>query len=339
MRVLVTGGAGYIGSHACKALAAAGHEPIVFDNLSTGNRWAVRWGPLVEADLANTGSIQATLAEYRPRAVMHFAASAYVGESAAEPRKYFRNNVVNTLNLLDSMIDRGVRMFLFSSTCATYGNPSVIPILESHPQWPVNPYGESKLFIERVLKWYQSAYGLRPLTLRYFNAAGADMDGEIGEEHEPETHLIPLAIRAALGRGKPLNIFGKDYPTPDGTCIRDYIHVQDLADAHVKALQLLDASGVTAPTACNLGTGQGYSVLEVVRAVEDVCGARVHLGFSARRAGDPPILIAGTDGARSLGWQPRLSTLTKIIESSWRWFAKRSPAGGAVAAGPSTTLI
>src|ERR1035437_10249942 len=255
MRVLVTGGAGYIGSHTCKALAAAGHEPIFFDNLSSGHRWAVRWGPLVEADLSDADSIHATLERYRPAAVMHFAASAYVGESVTDPRKYFRNNVQNSLHLLDAVLDVGVNTVVLSSTCATYGVPKIVPIPESHPQRPVNPYGESKLFIERALRWYGEAYGLRSLALRYFNAAGADPERELGEDHDPETHLIPLAVAAALGDQAPLQVFGTDYPTTDGTCIRDYVHVSDLADAHVAALRVTLGANRGHACALNLGTG------------------------------------------------------------------------------------
>src|SRR5438874_2844608 len=270
IRVLVTGGAGYIGSHTAKLLARSGFEPVVLDNLSTGHRWAVKWGPMIEGDLSDAGLIREVIGAYKVRAVIHFAASAYVGESMKSPRKYFRNNVANALNLLESLIDMGVGYVVFSSTCSTYGIPRKVPISESHFQDPINPYGESKRMVERLLHWYGTAYGLRYMALRYFNAAGADPDGEIGEEHEPETHLIPLILRAALGRGKPVEIYGTDYPTRDGTAIRDYIHVSDLADAHVRALRDLDAGGASA--ALNLGIGQGHSVREVIAAVERIGG-------------------------------------------------------------------
>ena len=230
--ILVTGGAGYVGSHACKALARAGYRPVVYDNLSRGQREAVRWGPLVEGDLADATRLSAALAEHRVSAVMHFAAFAYVGESVAEPALYYRNNVGGTLSLLEAMRQAGVGEIVFSSTCATYGTPDAVPIREDAPQRPVNPYGETKLAIERALHWYGQAYGLRSVALRYFNAAGADPEGEIGEYHEPETHLVPLVLQAALGQRPQIDIYGTDYPTPDGTAIRDYIHVQDLADAH-----------------------------------------------------------------------------------------------------------
>lgn len=253
--VLVTGGAGYIGSHACKALARAGFRPIAYDNLSYGHTGAVKWGPLVDGDIADGPRLRAVLSAERVVAVMHFAAFAYVGESMSDPAKYFRNNTTGTLALLDAMRDVGVDRMVFSSTCATYGIPGEVPISESAPQRPVNPYGESKLMIERVLDWYDQAYETKSVCLRYFNAAGADLDGEIGEDHEPETHLIPLAIKAALGQGPALSIFGTDYPTPDGTAIRDFIHVEDLAEAHVQALRHLLHGGQSLKL--NLGTGRG----------------------------------------------------------------------------------
>lgn len=318
-RVLVTGGAGYIGSHACKALANAGFEPITFDNLSTGNRWAVKWGPLVEADLADVAAIASTLDLYRPAAVVHFAASAYVGESVMDPRKYFRNNVQNTLNLLDAMMDAGVNRIVFSSTCATYGIPDLVPIPETHAQRPINPYGESKLFIERALHWYGQAYGLSSLALRYFNAAGADPEGDLGEDHVPETHLLPLAIGAALGTHPPVKVFGTDYPTPDGTCIRDYIHVSDLAEAHLAALRALFRPRSANDAALNLGTGIGHSVLEVTACVRAVLGKEVPCEFAPRRLGDPPRLVAQSPAQTAIGWSPRHSALTSIVASACRW--------------------
>ncbi len=290
MRVLVTGGAGYIGSHAAKALAMAGHEPVVLDNLSSGHRWAVKWGPLLEWDLANSEGLRPFLEKERVEAVLHFAASLLVGESVQNPRKYFWNNVVNTLRLLDVMLEAGIRRIVFSSSAATYGNPQKVPIPENHPKEPVNPYGETKLAMERALQWYGNAYEMRWVALRYFNAAGADPDGELGESHDPEAHLIPLTIEAALGHRPYVEIYGTDYPTPDGTAIRDYIHVTDLADAHVRALEYLAGGGES--RALNLGTGQGYSVREVIRAVGKVSPCSVPFREGPRRAGDPPILVA-----------------------------------------------
>ncbi len=322
MQILVTGGAGYIGSHTAKALARAGHEPIVLDNLSEGHRWAVKWGRLVEGDLADRELLRETLATYKVDAVIHFAANAYVGESVKNPRKYFRNNVANTLDLLEALVDAGVRHMVFSSTCATYGIPAEVPIQEDQIQIPINPYGESKRFVERVLEWFGKAYGLGWVALRYFNAAGADEAGELGEDHHPETHLIPLAIQCALGERPNLDVYGTDYPTPDGTALRDYIHVTDLAEAHVLALRRLLDGGQSA--ALNLGTGRGHSVREVITAVERVSGGRISVRETARRAGDPPTLIAdATRAHRALGWKPRLSTLETIVATSWKWHSTR----------------
>ncbi|WPD19725.1 UDP-glucose 4-epimerase GalE [Thermaerobacter composti] len=324
--VLVTGGAGYIGSHTTKVLAHAGFQPVVLDDLSTGHRWAVRWGPLIEADLGDRAALSTVLKDYGIQAVVHFAARACVGDSFRDPRGYYRNNVLATLNLLDVMLDAGVNVIVFSSSCAVYGLPEVIPIPESHPQRPVSPYGETKLAVERALHWYSQAYGLRWLALRYFNAAGADPDGELGEVHVPETHLIPRAILAALGRAAPLEIYGTDYPTPDGTAVRDYIHVADLAEAHVLGLQYLLAGGESA--ALNLGTGRGYSVREVLAAVERISGRCVPVRQGPRRPGDPPALIADARRARELlGWRPSRSDLTTIIETAWLWYRSRQPFG------------
>jgi len=320
--ILIVGGAGYIGSQTAKRVAQAGLKPVVFDNLVYGHRWAVKWGPFVEGDLADGALLKDVLEQFKITAVIHFAAYAYVGESVTNPRKYFRNNVAGTLNLLDAMLDAGVRDIVFSSTCATYGVPTKVPIAEDHPQAPVNPYGETKLAIEHALHWYQRAYPLRFAALRYFNAAGADPDGEVGEDHDPETHLIPLALDAALG-GKPLDIYGTDYPTPDGTAVRDYIHVQDLADAHVAALDRL-RDGAT-NLRVNLGTGRGHSVREVIAAVEKVSGKKVPARETGRRAGDPPELVADPRlAAEVLGWQARLSGIDTIVEHAWRWRQKRS---------------
>ena len=316
--VLVTGGAGYIGSHACKALARAGYQPVVFDNISRGHREAVRWGPLVEGDITDRGRLVAALAEYRIEAVMHFAAFAYVGESVADPAMYYRNNLGGTLTLLQAMREAAVDRIVFSSTCATYGTPDSVPIREAAPQCPVNPYGETKLAIERALHWYGEAYGMRSVALRYFNAAGADPDGEIGEIHEPETHLIPLVLQAALGQRSRIDIYGTDYPTPDGTAIRDYIHVQDLAEAHLRALEHLLAGRGSG--ALNLGTGSGHSVREVVRVAEAVSGRRIPCYDTARRAGDPPVLIADPAlAAELLGWRAQISDLETIIRTALAW--------------------
>jgi UDP-arabinose 4-epimerase len=315
--ILIVGGAGYIGSQTAKAVAQAGHQPVVFDNLVYGHKWAVKWGPLIEGDLADGALVRRVLAEHKVTAVIHFAAYAYVGESVTNPRKYFHNNVVNTLNLLDAMVDGGVRDIVFSSTCAVYGEPQRVPISEDNRREPVNPYGDSKLAVEKILRWYGGAYNLRYAALRYFNAAGADPDGELGEDHDPETHLIPLAIEAALG-GRELSIFGTDYPTPDGTAVRDYIHVADLAQAHLLALNTLGAG--TPQLQLNLGTGRGHSVREVVAAVERVSGRKVPAQLVARRAGDPPELVADArQAAAALGWKPRYATLDTIVEHAFRW--------------------
>jgi UDP-glucose-4-epimerase GalE len=320
--VLVTGGAGYIGSHACKALAAAGYTPVTYDNLSRGHRHAVRWGPLVEGDIADRAAVTAALKAHKICAVMHFAAFAYVGESGTDPALYYSNNVSGTLSLLDAMRELGVNRIVFSSSCATYGLPDSVPIRETMAQLPVNPYGETKLAIERVLRWYDPAYGLRSVALRYFNAAGCDRAGGIGEEHDPETHLIPLVLRAALGTAPPVQIFGTDYATPDGTAVRDYIHVDDLAAAHVRALQYLAAGGES--TAVNLATGKGYSVREIIAAVTKAVGHEVPRREAPRRAGDPPALVADPSlAAQVLGWRAQCSDLDTIIQTALAWEMRR----------------
>jgi UDP-arabinose 4-epimerase len=325
-RVLVTGGAGYIGSHTAKNLAESGFEPVVLDNFSTGNRWAVRWGPLLEGDLSDDGFVRDVLRDYDVQAVIHFAASAYVADSVREPRLYFRNNVRNTLSLLDAMLDAGVNTIVFSSSCTTYGVPQALPIREDHPQQPVNPYGESKLFIERALHWYGQAYGLRWAILRYFNAAGADPAGEIGERHDPETHLIPLVIEAALGHRPHFDMYGTDYPTADGTAVRDYVHVTDLADAHTRSLRRLLDGGEN--VTLNLGTGQGHSVREVVAAVEHIAGRPVPVREAARRSGDPAALVADPRrAAEMLSWRPRYPNLHDVVGSAWRWHALQTRRG------------
>lgn len=319
--ILVTGGAGYIGAHACKALARAGYSPVVYDSLVYGHREAVKWGPLIEADLADESRLKDVFRNFDVAAVIHFAAFAYVGESMADPRIYFHNNVMNTLRLLDAMLAAGVRKIVFSSTCATYGMPDSMPITESAAQRPVNPYGESKLMIERVLHWYAQAYGLDYAALRYFNAAGADPDREIGEDHTPETHLIPLILDAALGRRPEIGIFGTDYPTPDGTAIRDYIHVQDLADAHLRAVEHLLSGGGS--LAVNLGTGTGHSVREVIAMAERVTGRPVPRRESPRRPGDPAVLVADPSlAAERLSWRAACSDLETILRTAWAWHSR-----------------
>jgi UDP-arabinose 4-epimerase len=319
--ILVTGGAGYVGSHACKALARAGYRPVAYDSLVRGHPEAVRWGPLVQADLADAQRLIETIRRFEVAAVLHFAAFAYVGESVEKPGLYFRNNVANTLTLLEAMRTSSVRHIVFSSTCATYGIPDRVPIAEGAPQRPVNPYGESKLMVERVLHWYGAAHGFTHAALRYFNAAGADPEAEIGEDHQPETHLIPLVLEAAMGRRAEIDVLGTDYPTPDGTAVRDYIHVQDLAEAHVKALHLLLRGGLSITV--NLGTGVGHSVREVIAAAERVTGRRVPRRAAPRRSGDPPVLVADPSRARELlGWSPKLSDLDTIIKTAWAWHGR-----------------
>jgi UDP-glucose-4-epimerase GalE len=322
MHVLVTGGAGYIGSHTSKALAGAGFQPVVIDDLRQGHAWAVRWGPLEKTDVGDKTALRNLFRKYSIEAVIHFAAYAYVGESMTTPNLYFQNNVVNTINLLDVMREVGVRNVVFSSTCATYGYPRRIPISEDHPQHPVSPYGESKLMVERVLHWYGLAYGLAWTALRYFNAAGADPDGELGEMHDPEPHLIPRIIAAAGGAIPCVDIYGTDYKTKDGTAVRDYIHVTDLAAAHVLALRYLLSGGEAA--AFNLGVGSGYSVREVISTVERVSGHKVSIMESPRRPGDPPALIAdATKASQILRWRPGCSSLDSIIETAWRWHSNK----------------
>ncbi|HVZ71150.1 MAG TPA: UDP-glucose 4-epimerase GalE [Polyangia bacterium] len=321
MRIFVTGGAGYIGSHVCKALARAGHEPITFDNLSTGHRWAVKWGPLVVGDLGDAAGLKKALADSRAEAVMHFAASAYVGVSVVDPRAYYANNFVNGKNLLDAMVDVGVKSLVFSSTCAIFGDQKTELLDEDHPQNPVNPYGETKRSFERAIHWYGNAYGLRSACLRYFNAAGADPDGETGEVHDPETHLIPIVLAVAAGARSHIDVFGDDYPTPDGTCVRDYIHVLDLASAHVLAIEHLHRGGPS--LRLNLGTGQGSSVSEVVAAARRVTGAEIPVRVSARRAGDPARLVADGRASRAtLKWTPTSSDLDTILRTAWAWARK-----------------
>ncbi|MDG3546683.1 UDP-glucose 4-epimerase GalE [Methanobacterium formicicum] len=319
--ILVTGGAGYIGSHANKELTRAGYETVVLDNMSYGHPDFLKWGVFEEVDLGDLESIRNVFRKYEIEAVMHFAAFTYVGESVEDPQKYYLNNLRNTLNLLQVMNEFEVRKLVFSSTCATYGNPQKIPLTEDHPQNPINPYGQGKLMVEKVLKDYSSAYGLRYVSLRYFNAAGADPEGEVGERHDPETHLIPLILDAAMGKREDIKIFGTDYPTTDGTCIRDYIHVTDLADAHIKALKYLEDGGES--EVFNLGNGNGFSVREVIEEARKVTGKEIKATETERRPGDPPVLVGSSEKARKiLKWQPKYDDLTKIISTAWEWHKK-----------------
>ncbi|RWY90130.1 UDP-glucose 4-epimerase GalE [Rhizobium leguminosarum] len=313
--ILVTGGAGFIGSHICKALSRAGMIPVTYDNLSTGHTDSVRWGPLIRAELADVATLRRTLAEFSPDCVIHCGANAYVGESVDMPRKYYRNNVVGSLTLLEPCLDQDIDRIVFSSSCATYGVPASLPIREESPQHPVNPYGRTKLIFEMALEDFAAAYGIRFAALRYFNAAGADPDGELAERHQPETHLIPRALLAAAGRLERLDIFGTDYATEDGTCVRDYIHVSDLAQAHLAAVNHLLADGGS--LSVNLGSGRGTSVREILEAIHRASGREVPVRYRSRRVGDPPILFANTARAKAeLGFAPAFSDIDTIIRTA-----------------------
>lgn len=317
MQILVCGGAGYIGSHMVKLLTQQGYEVTVFDNLSTGNRWAVRWGTFVEGDLLDVYALKNLFAENAFSAVMHFSALSLVGESVAKPALYYRNNVVGSLNLLDAMVEAGVLKFVFSSTAATFGNPLTPTIAETHPQKPINPYGHSKLMVEQLLHDYAVSSGLNSVALRYFNAAGADPDCEIGEAHNPETHLIPNVLKAALGQ-KSLKVFGQDYPTVDGTCVRDYIHINDLCAAHLLAIRYLESR--QGAYQFNLGNGQGFSILEVLNAAMQVTGKKIPYEIADRRVGDPATLVADSSLAqKELGWSPVYTDMKQIIDTAWQW--------------------
>ncbi|OGT91704.1 MAG: UDP-glucose 4-epimerase GalE [Gammaproteobacteria bacterium RIFOXYA12_FULL_61_12] len=317
-KILVTGGAGYIGSHMVKRLALEGYSVVTLDNLSTGYADAVRYGEFVRGDTGDAALLDKLFQQHGFAAVMHFAAFSLVGESVADPAKYFQNNVCNAKNLLDAMNRHGVRRFIFSSTAAIFGEPDYSPIDESHPARPINPYGRSKLMVEGLLDDYSRAYGLRSVSLRYFNAAGADPDGELGERHAPETHLIPLVLQAASGRRDRISVYGTDYETGDGTCVRDYIHVWDLCEAHLLALEWLLAGG--AMRVFNLGNGQGYSVREVIEVVKRVTGVDIRVEEAARRAGDPAVLVADAALAeRELGWRRRFPALDQIVQHAWAW--------------------
>ena len=317
-RVLVTGGAGYIGAHACKVLARAGYEPVVFDNLSTGWAEAVRFGPLVEADLADRAALDRAFAEYRPVAVMHFAALSLVGDAMADPGRYWRANVLGALNLIEAAVAAGCLNFVFSSTCATYGDHDGVMLDETTPQRPINAYGASKRAIEDILANFGASHGLRHVAFRYFNVAGADPEGDVGEQHVPETHLIPLVLEAVDGRRTHLTLHGTDYPTPDGTCVRDYVHVMDLAEAHVLGLRwLMDGRG---DRVFNLGSGRGFSVKEVLDHARVVSNREVPVVIGPRRAGDAAALVSGSLRAtEELGWEPTRSTLPQMISDAWAW--------------------
>ncbi len=330
MKVLVTGGAGYIGSHACKTLAAAGHEPVAYDDLSHGHRWAVKWGPLEVGDTVDEARLAEVMARHRPDAVMHFAALTSVAESIAHPARYYEVNTVGSICLLRAMQGAGVNRIVFSSTAAVYGVPASTPIVEEAEPAPINPYGRSKQMVERILADTAAAIGLRATALRYFNAAGADPAGELGEAHDPETHLVPLVLEAAR-TGSTVTVFGHDYPTPDGTCVRDYIHVTDLARAHVLALEALGGAGALATY--NLGTGAGLSVRSIIALAADVTGREIAVTTGPRRPGDPPVLVADPAKARAeLGWTPVHSSAREIVETAWAWMGLRQ----AEAAGAST---
>jgi UDP-glucose 4-epimerase len=323
MHVLVCGGAGYIGSHMCKLLASRGHQVTVFDNLSTGHKSAARWGKFVQGDLLVQDDIEHVLGMASYSAAMHFSAKSLVGESVRHPDIYYRNNVVGTVNLLDALVRHDIRNFIFSSSAAVYGNPEYSPIDEMHPARPINPYGKTKLIAENLLADYDSAYGLRSIALRYFNAAGADPEAQIGEAHDPETHLIPNILLSALNKSAhPLKVFGNDYATPDGTCVRDYVHVNDLCDAHIRALDYLVSGGAT--DIFNLGNGRGFSVAEVINAAKAVTGMDIPFDIVDRRPGDPPVLVASAEKARKiLEWVPRYGELADIIATAWRWHSRQ----------------
>lgn len=316
--ILVIGGAGYIGSHMCKHLATNGYMPVVLDNLVCGHREAVKWGPFIEGSMADKYLLEKIFSKYEIKGVMHFAAFCYVGESVADPGKYYRNNVAAPINLLDVMVKKNISNFIFSSSCATYGEPLEIPITEKHPQNPISPYGRSKLMMEQILDDFSNAYGIKYVSLRYFNAAGADPDGELGEDHRPETHLIPLVLQTAMGLIKEIKIFGDDYPTKDGTCVRDYIHIYDLVQAHLLALERLlngQSRGIY-----NLGNGAGYSVKEVIDMASNITGKRIPYRIVDKRFGDPAVLIGSSQKAvEELGWRPHFPDLHAIIETAWRW--------------------
>ncbi len=326
MAILICGGAGYIGSHVNKLFAQNGYATVVYDNLSRGNREAVKWGSFIKADLADTDTLDKVFEETNIEAVVHLAAYAYVGESVTEPAKYYINNISNTLNLLEAMRRHNCDKIIFSSTCATYGIPEILPITEDMPQNPINPYGASKLMVERIFKDYARAYGLKYVVFRYFNAAGTDPDSEIGENHDPETHLIPLILEAASGKRPDIKVFGTDYPTPDGSCIRDYIHVTDIAKAHMLALKYLNSGGKS--DFFNLGNEREASVFEVIEAVKRVTGKDFAVTAEPRRDGDPPVLVGSPEKTmRILGWKPRYAGIDEMVKCAWEWHCKQECRG------------
>ena len=323
--ILVVGGAGYIGSHMAKYLSKKGYMPVVLDNLVLGHRRAVKYGPFFEGSMNDSSLLEKIFSEYPISAVMHFAAFCYVGESVEEPARYYQNNVANTLTLLEVMVEKKIGNFIFSSSCASYGEPVEIPITEDHPQKPISPYGRTKLMVEQILDDFRTAYGLESVCLRYFNAAGADRDGELGEDHNPETHVIPLVLKTALGQRPVVDIFGDDYPTPDGTCIRDYIHIEDLAQAHLLALERL-LEGVPGGL-YNLGNAKGYSVKQVIEIARRITGKEIPARVVERRSGDPAVLISSSQKAmKDLGWMPQFPDLETMVETAWTWH-KNNPDG------------
>ncbi|MBN1383365.1 MAG: UDP-glucose 4-epimerase GalE [Elusimicrobia bacterium] len=325
MSILVTGGAGYIGSHTVTELLDMGHKIITLDNLQKGHKKAVLGGKLVNVDLLDTKKLDTVFKENKIDSVIHFAADSLVGESVQNPSKYFRNNIIAGINLLETMLKYDVKKIIFSSSAATYGEPDRIPIREDNNTSPTNPYGETKLMFENILKWYDNAYGLRYVSLRYFNAAGAHSSGKIGEDHNPESHLIPIVLQAALGQRPHVEVYGTDYETKDGTCVRDYIHITDLAMAHILGLKRLDENGKS--VIYNLGNGEGFSVKEIIKVVEDVTGKKINVKHGPRRAGDPAVLIASSEKIkRELKWKPRFHEIHTIIETAWKWH-KNNPSG------------
>ncbi len=320
-KLLITGGAGYIGSHVVKDLIRKGYDVVVVDNLEKGHRSAVKSENFYNVDLKDKESLEEVFENFKIKGVLHFAASSLVGESMVNPGKYFKNNILGGLNLLECMVKYNIKFFIFSSTAAVYGEPQVIPIPEDHPTNPTNVYGSSKLMFEKILEWYDRIFGIRYISLRYFNAAGCDPEGELGEDHNPETHLIPIILKTALGQRSYVEIYGTDYPTPDGTCIRDYIHISDLSSAHILALEAL-LSGKES-TIYNLGNSRGFSVREVIKSAEKVVGKKIPVKEGERRAGDPAVLIASSEKIKKeLGWNPKYTNLEEIIESHWKWLKK-----------------
>lgn len=320
--ILIVGGAGYIGSHTNKMMSKSGYKTLVLDNLIYGHKEFVKWGEFIEGDIADKAKLEFVFSNYNIKAVMHFSAFAYVGESVNEPSKYYSNNVVNTLNLIDVMIAHDVKKFIFSSTCATFGEPEYIPVDEKHPQKPLSPYGHTKLMVEQILRDYEVAYGLKYIILRYFNASGADPDCEIGEDHTPETHLIPLVLDAAIGKRENISVFGTDYGTKDGTCVRDYIHINDLAKAHMLGLEWMIKNNLS--NNFNLGNGEGFSVKQIIDVAKKVTGKDIAVNYTDKRDGDPAVVIGSYEKIEKyLGWKPEFNNIEDIIETAWNWHKKR----------------